>query len=144
MFTIIITTKIHDINNIITYVAKTKEDILHNISVTVFLLFLFFITVLIIPIIGQFTAQKNFNGLKNSTVECGEKSSYNKRNPISSKILSYSILFLIFLSQLFLLFPFALAFEKLTFYVFIQGLIFFAIIVLSLSYAVQKNMLRFK
>lgn len=144
MFTIIITTTIHDINNIITYVAKKKEVILHSITITVFLLLLSLGFALIIPLIANFVSPKKSNGIKNSAYECGEKSRFDKNIVVNSEFFGYSLLFLMFSAQVVLLFPFALAFEKLTFFVFLQVLLFFAIIILSLCFAVQKNMLRFK
>ena len=117
---------------------------MHSVTIIVFLLLLSFVIAVIIPIAAYFSAPKNMNGIKNSTYECGEKSRFDRKATIHMKFFGYSLLFLMFLAQTFLLFPFALAFEKLTFFVFLQVLIFFAIIVLSLCYAVQKNMLRFK
>lgn len=144
MFTIIISATIHDINNIITYVAKMIEVILHNITVTILLLLLSLGFAMILPFVAGSLSSKKTDGIKNSIYECGEKFRSDKKQTINAKFFSYLFLFLVFAAQVVLLFPFALAFEKLTFFVFLQLLIFLTVILLSLCYAVQKNMMRFK
>lgn len=55
-----------------------------------------------------------------------------------------ALMFLIYDAEILLLFPFALAFERMHFFVFLQAIIFIFIMLISLGYAIQKNMLRFR
>ena len=55
----------------------------------------------------------------------------------------FALLFLIFDVETLLLFPFALVFDKLGMFAFIEAAIFILILVLGLFYAVRKGLLRF-
>lgn len=66
------------------------------------------------------------------------------KNYLHSGYFVIAIVFFVFTSQFMLLFPFAIAFEKLQFFVFLQAVIFLFTMVLALGYAIQKNMLRLK
>ncbi len=56
----------------------------------------------------------------------------------------FAALFLIFDVETILLFPFAVTFDKLGFFAFIEVAIFIIILVLGLVYAIRKGLLRYE
>lgn len=82
--------------------------------------------------------------VKNSTYECGMPVFSDEKTLYNPKFIVCALLFIVFYAEMMLLFPFALSFDVLYGFVFVQGIIFLFLMFLSLSYAIQKNMLRFK
>ena len=95
-------------------------------------------------ITGYFLSPKASNAIKNSTYECGMTSFKNDKVSFHPVYFTYAIMFIVFDAEILLLFPFALAFDKLQVFVFLQALIFILIMLISLIYAIKKNMLRFR
>ncbi len=117
---------------------------MHSLSVIVFMGILSLVFAGLMLLCGVKFSPKTDSDLKNSSYECGmpvfsdEKTFYNPR------FFVYALLFVVYDAEMMLLFPFALSFDVLHGFVFVQGLLFLFLMFLSLSYATQKNMLRFK
>lgn len=140
MFTIIITTTIHDINSIITYVSVKEELILHSISVIIFLAILSTCFAALLLACSKFSSK---NEQTFATSEENDK--YNEKDfKLQSGLFLSAAVFVIYTGEILLLLPFALALEQLKIYVLIQAIIFLFIMILSLGFAIQKNMLRFR
>ncbi|MGN0015207.1 MAG: NADH-quinone oxidoreductase subunit A [Candidatus Gastranaerophilaceae bacterium] len=98
----------------------------------------------IILLFGKIFAPKTENSFKNSTFACGMYTLTNNKIFINQRYFIIVLLCLIYGAEVLLLFPFALALNVLKLYVFFQAFIFISIMLLSLVYAIQKNMLRFR
>lgn len=144
MFTIIIATTIHDINSIITYVSIKKDKPLHSISVIVFLIVLSLLFAVAMLICGRIFAPNSENSAKNLTYGCVMTISKSDKLNVNPRYFILALLFLLYDAEILLLFPFALAFNVLKLYVFLQALIFISIMILSIFYAIQKNIVRFR
>lgn len=140
MFTIIITTTIHDINSIITYVSAKGELVLYYMSVIVFL------AVLSTCIAVLLLACSKFANKNTESAEIFEENSDNSSAclKIQTNLFLSALIFVVYTAEILLLLPFAMAFSQLKFYVLIQAIIFLFIMLLSLGFAIQKNMLRFR
>jgi len=96
-------------------------------------------------ILGKIFAPKSIESTtKLLNYECGNISEENSDRLEKSNFVVFAILFLSFVSELFLLFPFALAYGKLKSFVFLQAIVFILVMILSLAYSVRKNLLRFR
>lgn len=144
MFTIIIATTIHDINSIITYVSIKKDKPLHSISVIVFLIVLSLLFAVAMLICGRIFAPNSENSAKNLTYGCVMTISKSDKLSVNPRYFILALLFLLYDAEILLLFPFALAFNVLKLYVFLQAFIFISIMILSIFYAIQKNIVRFR
>lgn len=117
---------------------------MHSLSVIVFMGVLALAFAGIMLFCGVKFSPKSDSELKNSAYECGmpvfsdEKTFYNPR------FFVYALLFIVYDAEMMLLFPFALSLDVLHGFVFTQGVLFLFLMFLSLSYATQKNLLRFK
>lgn len=116
---------------------------MHTISIIVFLIVLSLVFAAGLMFAGIFASPKSEAPVNNSSLECGIEP-FGANFSVNIGYFVYAIVFLIFDTEVILLFPFALAFEKLQFFVFIQAAIFIFLMLLSLFYAIQKNMLRIK
>lgn len=102
--------------------------------------FLFGIFMLICSIL---VAPKSTNKNKESTYECGLNIKSDSRIKFNLQFFVYAILFLIFDIETIFIFPFALSFNFLGMFVLIEVIIFIALLLLGLIYAIKTKMLRF-
>lgn len=85
---------------------------------------------------------KDKDHFKKSTYECGMFPFGQPKIRFHVQYFIYALLFLIFDVETLLLFPFAVAFDKLGIFAFIEVSIFILILVLGLFYAIRKGLLR--
>lgn len=121
-----------------------KENVVHSLSVIVFMGILALLFAGAMLFFGIKFSPKSDSELKNSTYECGMPVFSDEKTFYNPKFFVCALLFVVFDAEMMLLFPFALSFDVLHGFVFVQGIIFLFLMFLSLSYATQKNMLRFK
>ena len=110
------------------------------------LLFLFVLSVafaLCMLICAFLVRPKTNNRIKKSAYECGMFPLGQAKIRFHVQYFIFALLFLIFDVETLLLFPFALVFDKLGMFAFIEAAIFILILVLGLFYAVRKGLLRF-
>lgn len=110
----------------------------------VFLTLLSLLFAVFMLVCGKIFAPKNETSIKNSTYEFGMPVFTSDKIPVNPRYFIFALLFLIYDAEILLLFPFALALGILKLYVFFQALIFISIMILSLFYAIQKNIVRFR
>ncbi len=107
-------------------------------------LVLSFIFGLCMLICSVLVAPKTQNEIKERPYECGIVPTTDARIKFDIKFLVYAILFLIFDIETIFLFPFALSFDVLGLFAFIEISIFIGLLLFGLFYAIKKRMLRFK
>lgn len=117
---------------------------MHSISVIVFLIVLSLLFAVVMLICGKIFAPNSENSAKNLTHGCVITISKSDKLSVNPRYFILALLFLLYDAEILLLFPFALAFNVLKLYVFFQALIFISILMLSLFYAIQKNIVRFR
>ena len=117
---------------------------MYSVSVFLILLILSLFSIVFILLIGKLSApvsiQREINII--NTKENNSNKIINLQPKHNYFIIA--LLFIIYCAETLLLFPFALAFGKLFSFVFLQAIVFILIMVLSLSYALRKNLLRLK
>ena len=89
-------------------------------------------------------APRTKNESKEMPYECGIKIKSSNKIKFNIQFLVYAILFLIFDIETIFIFPFALSFEFLGLFVFVEIAIFLGLLLLGLIYAIKKRMLRFR
>lgn len=89
-------------------------------------------------------APKAESDAKNSTYECGMKLFSDARVQYDIKFFNYAIMFLIFDVETIFLFPFAINFNQLKAFAVVEVLIFLALLLLALAYAIKKDVLRWQ
>ena len=104
----------------------------------------YIIAALAVAGVAVFIYSKKFSDAENTENDTDDTTFQNSRLPVSFN--SYSKIFVYFLLiiQIIMLFPYAIAFNKLRFFVFVEIGIFVFCMILYLLYAIQKNMLRTK
>lgn len=113
---------------------------MHSISVIIFLAILSTCFAVLLLACSKFSSK---NEQTFATSEENEK--YNEKDfKLQSGLFLSAAVFVIYTGEVLLLLPFALALEQLKIYVLIQAIIFLFIMILSLGFAIQKNMLRFR
>ena len=80
--------------------------------------------------------------IKLETYECGEPPSGEAWKPINIRYYTYILLFVAFDVEILFLFPWAVVFKSLDWFVFWEGLIFMGILILGLVYAWRKGALK--
>ncbi len=95
-------------------------------------------------VLSAITAPKAGNEQKSSQYECGIDVKTDARIQYHMQFFVYAILFLIFDVETIFIFPFALSFNFLGSFVVIEILIFIALLLLGLVYAIRTRMLRFR
>ncbi len=103
--------------------------------------FLFGIFMLICSVIF---APKSNNEHKESTYECGLNIQSDSRIKFNLQFFVYAIVFLIFDIETIFIFPFALSFNFLGIFAFVEVTIFISLLLLGLIYSIRRRMLRFK
>lgn len=81
---------------------------------------------------------------KNTTYECGMKLFSDARVQFDIKFFNFAIMFLIFDVETIFLFPFAINFIQLQTFAIIEVLIFIALLLFALIYAIKKDVLRWQ
>ncbi len=84
------------------------------------------------------------NPEKNSPYECGIDVKTDARIKFNIQFFVFAILFLIFDIETIFIFPFALSFDILGVFVFIETAIFLFFLLAGLVYAIKTGMLRFR
>jgi len=95
-------------------------------------------------ILSAILAPKAGNKEKSSPYECGIDVKTETGIQYHMQFFVYAILFLIFDVETIFIFPFALSFNFLGSFVIIEILIFMALLLLGLIYAIRTRMLRFR
>ena len=122
-----------------------RRIILYSVSIHLILLILSVLFVTAILFLAKISApHTHAENTKLANYECGNRDDTNINASPKANFITYAILFPVFISECFLLFPFALALGKLKSFVFLQAIVFILIMILSLSYALRKNLLRFR
>ncbi len=107
-------------------------------------LFLSFILGIVMLICSILAAPKAENAEKTSVYECGIDVKTDSRIKFNIQFFVFAILFLIFDIETIFIFPFALCFDVLGVFVFIETAIFLFFLLLGLIYAIRTGMLRFR
>ena len=87
---------------------------------------------------------KTKNRIKKTTYECGMFPMGQAKIRFHIQYFIYAVLFLIFDVETVLLFPFAVVFDKLGLFAFIEVSIFILILFLGLVYVIRKGLLRYE
>lgn len=93
---------------------------------------------------SMLVAPKTKNNEKESLYECGIKTNTDSRIKFNIQFFVYAILFLIFDIETIFLFPFALTYNFANQFVIIEVVVFIALLLLGLIYAIRKGMLKFR
>jgi len=86
-------------------------------------------------------APKKPNPIKNSTYECGIETVGETWVQFKAQYYIYGLIFLVFDIEAVFLFPWAVAFDQLTLYAVLEGILFLAILAGALIYAWKKGAL---
>ncbi len=109
---------------------------------------LFFVIALLLPGAAIFVAwvlgPKKPNALKNSIYECGIETVGESRLQFHAQYYIFALIFLVFDVEAVFLFPWAAAYNQLTLFMVVEGLIFALILVGGLVYAWKKGALEWK
>lgn len=84
------------------------------------------------------------NHEKNSTYECGMIPFGNAKIQFDIRYFNFAVMFLVFDIESIFLFPFAVNFMQLKLFAIIEVLIFVALLLFALFYAVKNNLLRWQ
>lgn len=118
---------------------------MYSVSVILILLILSLLFSVILLIAGKmFSSKAAENEIKLFDYENGTMWKADMQRAFNPGFFTCSILFIVYDAEILLLFPFAQALGTLKSFVFLQAIIFILVLMLSLGYAMQKNLLRFK
>ncbi len=110
---------------------------------SVFIIFSFLLALLMV-ILSVISAPKSENKDNCSIYECGLNIKTDSRIKFQMQFFVYAVLFLIFDVETIFIFPFAISFNYLGIYVFIEVLFFIFLLISGLIYAIKTRMLRFR
>jgi NADH:ubiquinone oxidoreductase subunit 3 (subunit A) len=109
---------------------------------------IFFIIALFLPgaaiFIASILAPKKPTPLKNSIYECGIETVGESRIQFRPQFYIFALVFLVFDVEAVFLFPWAVAYNQLTFFMVFEGLLFAMILMGGLLYAWKKGALEWK
>lgn len=94
--------------------------------------------------IAGLLAPKKPNSLKNTTYECGIETVGETWVQFKAQYYVYALVFLIFDVETVFLYPWAVAFNQLSIFAVLEGVLFILILAAGLYYAVQKGALAWK
>ena len=118
---------------------------MYSVSVIIILFILSFLFSAVLLIAGNILPSETIKSeIKLRNYESGITSDSEVKKSFKPVFFTYALLFMIYDAEILLLFPFALALGTLKSFVFLQAIIFILILILTLSYAMQKNLLRFR
>ncbi|MCD7780812.1 MAG: NADH-quinone oxidoreductase subunit A [Candidatus Gastranaerophilales bacterium] len=95
-------------------------------------------------VLSVLSAPKSENEGRRSIYECGLNIKTDSRIKFQMQFFVYAVLFLIFDIETIFIFPFAISFNYLGMFVFAEIIIFIALLLLGLIYAIKTRMLRFR
>ncbi len=105
----------------------------------------FFLIAMFLPgaaiFVAGLLAPKKPNPIKNSTYECGIETVGSAWVQFKAQYYVYTLVFLVFDVETVLLFPWALAYNRLTMFAILEGLLFVVILLGGLLYAWRKGAL---
>ncbi len=110
-------------------------------------LFIYFILSLVFAIcmlILSFIVSPKSTKTSKEAYECGNKPIGENRIKFNMQFLVYALLFLIFDIETLFIFPFALCFDMIGAFVFVEITVFIGLLLLGLIYAIKKKLLRFE
>ena len=93
-------------------------------------------------IAGFICEYKKKNSVKNSTYECGIKTTESARICFDIKYFNYAIMFLVFDIETIFLYPFAVFVNALGLFAIIETIVFVGMLFIGLILAINKKMLR--
>jgi NADH:ubiquinone oxidoreductase subunit 3 (subunit A) len=100
---------------------------------------------LALPVIGLvlawFLRPKKPNAVKNATYECGMETIGNTWIQFKAQYYIFALIFVVFDVEAVFLFPWAVAYDKLGFYAFVEMVLFILILLGGLLYAWRKDAL---
>jgi NADH:ubiquinone oxidoreductase subunit 3 (subunit A) len=106
---------------------------------------LFFVVAMLLPGAAIFMASvlspKKPTALKTTTYECGIETVGESRIQFRAQYYIFALIFLVFDVETVFLFPWAVAYNQLTFFMVIEGLIFALVLMGGLLYAWKKGAL---
>jgi NADH:ubiquinone oxidoreductase subunit 3 (subunit A) len=109
---------------------------------------LFFLIALLLPgaaiFVASLLAPKKPTPLKNSTYECGIETVGESRIQFRAQYYIFALFFLVFDVEAVFLFPWAVAYNQLSFFMVFEGIVFTLILVGGLLYAWKKGILEWK
>jgi NADH:ubiquinone oxidoreductase subunit 3 (subunit A) len=109
---------------------------------------LFFVVALLLPgaaiLIAWILGPKKPTKLKNSIYECGIEPVGESRVQFRAQYYIFALVFLVFDVEVVFLFPWAVAYNQLTFFMVVEGVIFALILLGGLMYAWKKGALDWK
>ena len=103
------------------------------------------ITFPLLPLIlAHFVAPKKPNPIKGETYECGVESTGDSWVQFKAQYYVYALAFVIFDIEVIFIFPWAVAYNQMGFFAFVEMFIFLAVLAFGLVYAWKKNALEWK
>jgi NADH-quinone oxidoreductase subunit A len=109
---------------------------------------LFFVVALLLPgaaiLIATILAPKKPTPINNSIYECGIETFGETRLQFRPQFYIFALVFLVFDVELVFLFPWAVAYNQLTLFMVVEGMIFALILMGGLLYAWKKGALEWK
>lgn len=107
--------------------------------------FLIAVTFPLLPLIlARFVAPRKPNPIKGSSYECGVESKGDTWIQFKAQYYLYALIFVIFDIEVIFIYPWAVAYQQLGWFAFIEMFIFLAILIFGLIYAWKKNVLEWK
>ena len=99
----------------------------------------------LLPIIlARFVAPKKSNPIKNSTYECGVEAKGDTWVQFKAQYYVYALAFVIFDIEVIFIYPWAVAYNQMGLFAFVEMVIFLAILGFGLIYAWKKKVLEWK
>jgi NADH:ubiquinone oxidoreductase subunit 3 (subunit A) len=116
---------------------------MHNEWLYIGLFLVIGIIVPIVPLIlARFIAPRKSNPIKQSTYECGIETVGESWVQFKAQYYIFALVFLVFDVETVFLYPWAAAFDQLTMFAVLEGVLFILILVGGLVYAWRKDVLR--
>lgn len=95
-------------------------------------------------LIGRVLGPRKPNDLKNDTYECGVETYGDTWVQFKVQYYIFALVFLVFDIEVVFLYPWAVAYNQLTLFGVVEGVIFIAILAAALIYAWRKGVLEWK
>ena len=93
-------------------------------------------------VLSRLVSIRNPTPIKLETYECGEPPSDDTWKPINIRYYTFALLFVVFDVEAVFLFPWAIVYKGLDWFVFFEMVVFLLILVLGLVYAWRKGALK--
>ena len=109
---------------------------------------IFMVLALLLPaaalVIAGILGPKKPSPIKNSTYECGIETVGDTWVQFKAQYYVYALVFLIFDVETIFLYPWALAYNQMTFFMIVEAIIFILILLGGLIYAIRKGVLEWQ